>query len=479
MRELATDVAIIGAGTAGLNARREVERAGKRWLLIEAGEYGTTCARVGCMPSKLLIAAAEAAHNAREARQFGVHIDPAAIQIDGAAVMARVQRERDRFVRLVREDLEALPAEQRITGRARFSGPNTLIVDDHTRVQAHALVIATGSAPNVPKELAAAGDALLTSDSIFEIRALMGSVAVFGGGAIGLELGQALQFLGVRVRLYNPKNALGSFSDPEIARRFCEVISKAHDTVLGYEALEIERGQGSCNVRHRLPGGAWQSARFDRVLAATGRKPNVSALQLSAAGIALDDSGVPKFDRETMQCGTSAIFIAGDVAGDAPVMHEAVDEGAAAGANAARFPASQALARRVPLRIGFTTPRIATLGHSYREASEHKAVIGESSYADQGRARVIGQTQGHVRVYADRQNGCLSGAELFGPGVEHTAHLLAWAVAARLPLAELLRMPVYHPTLEEGIRTALRDAAKQLALLDDCAPADRGQGAGG
>src|SRR4051812_16090569 len=106
MRLLTTDVAIIGAGTAGLHARREVERAGKDWLLIEAGSYGTTCARAGCMPSKLLIAAAEAAHSARRAGLFGVQIAQEAIRVDRKAVMDRVRRERDRFVELNTRDLE-------------------------------------------------------------------------------------------------------------------------------------------------------------------------------------------------------------------------------------------------------------------------------------------------------------------------------------------------------------------------------------
>ena len=147
MNNVAVDVAIVGAGTAGLNARREAEKAGKSWVLIESGPYGTTCARVGCMPSKLLIAAAEAAHHARHAKQFGVGTS---VQIDGVAVMKRVRKERDRFVGFVVEGTEKLPEEKRIRGRARFTGPTTLVVDDHTTVQAKTIVLATGSSPWTP-----------------------------------------------------------------------------------------------------------------------------------------------------------------------------------------------------------------------------------------------------------------------------------------------------------------------------------------
>ncbi|MET0385885.1 MAG: dihydrolipoyl dehydrogenase [Polyangiales bacterium] len=482
MRELTTDVAIIGAGTAGANARREVDRAGKRWLLIEARDYGTTCAKVGCMPSKLLIAAAEAAHAARTAGQFGIAIAPAAIQVDGPAVMARVQRERDRFARLTSEEVEKLPAEQRLAGEARFVGPTELIVSeggrDHTRVRASAVVIATGSRPIVPPDLLPLTEAVLTTDSVFELPDLMRSVAVFGTGAIGLELGQALHLLGVRVVFYNPKDELGSFSDPEIDRRFREHMHVQHTIHLGYKDFSVQRAGDGYVVRHRDPQGQQHEARVERLLSAAGRQPNVDRLALDKAGVALDDRKAPRFDPETMQCGELPIFIAGDAAANGSVLHEAVDEGAIAGANAARYPQVDRRPRRVPLRIGFTQPRIATLGKRHAEVSRESTVIGAASYADQGRARVIGQTVGHVRVYVERATRALVGAELFGPGVEHSAHLLAWAVQAGTSLHDLLRMPVYHPTLEEGIRTALRDAAKQLELENDCAPADRGWSSG-
>src|SRR2546421_3807120 len=113
------DVAVIGAGTAGLAAYRAARAAGARTVIIEGGAYGTTCARVGCMPSKLLIAAAEAAHAIDRAPGFGVHVDGAK-RIDGREVMARLRRERDRFVRFVLDGVDAIPADDRIRGMARF-----------------------------------------------------------------------------------------------------------------------------------------------------------------------------------------------------------------------------------------------------------------------------------------------------------------------------------------------------------------------
>src|SRR5213075_3556067 len=124
MNTIQTDVAVIGAGTAGLAAYRAAIAAGKRAVVIEGGPYGTTCSRVGCMPSKLMIAAAEAAHAVERAPGFGIHPGPA--RIDGREVMARVRRERDRFVGFVLQGVEGIPESDRIRGKARILDANTI-----------------------------------------------------------------------------------------------------------------------------------------------------------------------------------------------------------------------------------------------------------------------------------------------------------------------------------------------------------------
>src|SRR5674476_1684901 len=126
------DVAIIGAGTAGTAAYRAAKAAGVTAVIIESGDYGTTCARVGCMPSKLLIAAADAAHAVGKAPGFGIHVD-GVIRIDGREVMDRVRRERDRFVGFALRDVEGIPDADRVRGHARFVNNDTLAVDDHLR----------------------------------------------------------------------------------------------------------------------------------------------------------------------------------------------------------------------------------------------------------------------------------------------------------------------------------------------------------
>ncbi len=146
MKTLNVDVAIIGGGTAGLGAYRAAKAHADNVVMIEGGPYGTTCARVGCMPSKLLIAASEAVHHIEKAPGFGIH-PQGEILINGREVMDRIKRERDRFVGFVLEGVDDIPAEDKIAGYAKFIDNNTLVVDDHTRIEAKRIVIATGSRP--------------------------------------------------------------------------------------------------------------------------------------------------------------------------------------------------------------------------------------------------------------------------------------------------------------------------------------------
>src|SRR4051812_46185697 len=182
MQNLDVDVAIIGAGTAGLAAYRAARAQNKRVVLIEGGPYGTTCARVGCMPSKLLIAAADSAHAVAAAPGFGVL--PGPMRIDGQAVMARVRVERDRFVSFVLDGVNAIPDQDKLRGHARFTSPTTLQVDGHTTVKASRVVIATGSTPAIPPALAGRLAGIITSDDVFEWNDLPASVAVVGSGII-------------------------------------------------------------------------------------------------------------------------------------------------------------------------------------------------------------------------------------------------------------------------------------------------------
>ena len=464
MKQLNVDVAVIGTGTAGMTAYRAAKAQGARTVVIEGAHYGTTCARVGCMPSKLLIAAADAAHALHTSGPFGVHAGE--VRIDGPAVMARVQRERDRFVGFVLEAVEAIPAQDRLQGHARFTGPCTLQVDDHTEIHAGRVVIATGSTPLRLPQLENVGPGIVTSDDVFYWDDLPASVAVIGTGVIGLELGQALSRLGVRVRFYARGGSIANISDPEVLRCAARVLGEEVDIAFQSEIVKaVQKGdEVVLHVRDAL--GKESSERFQYVLMAAGRTPNVHDLGLELTGLERGDDGIPTFDARTMQCGGSHIFIAGDANNERPLLHDAADHGKIAGDNAGRYPDVRPGLRRTPIAVAFTEPNIATLGKSYRALSasgQPKFAVGSVSFENQGRSRVMLQNKGMLRVYAEYGSRLFLGAEMIAPRAEHLAHLLSWACQMRMTVDQMLEMPFYHPVIEEGVRTALRDLATNLS----------------
>lgn len=455
MADLACDVAIIGAGTAGLAAERSARAEGATTLLIDDRFAGTTCSTVGCMPSKLLIAAAEAAHAVRHAGVFGVRVEQS--MIDGPAVMERVRRERDAFVASAKESFAALPPGVAIQAFARFVGPDELLLDDGRRVKARAFVIASGSAPQVPSELDDVRDRLLTNDTLFELRDLPKSVGVIGAGPLGLEMAQALARLGVDVAVFEPGERIAGLVDAKVEAALRAVLETEFAIHTGVEFVATRCEEG---VLLRWSDAGGDERRFERLLVSTGRPPRLEGLDLDKSGIALDDHGVPHFDRRTLRCGDSSIFIAGDADHERPVLHEAAAEGAIAGRNAATWPTVRPEPRQVPFAIMFTDPPMATIGVTAK--SDEPMLVGCASYADQGRAKIMDRAAGIAHLYADPVDGRLIGACMVGPGVEHTAHLVAWMVQLRQTAADVLALPFYHPTIEEGLKPALDEICEQL-----------------
>ncbi len=460
MKKVYTDVAVIGAGSAGLVAFRTAKKWTRNVVLIEGGPYGTTCARVGCMPSKLLIAAAEAAHAVEQANDFGIRVGE--VNIDGVAVMDRVRSERDRFVGFVVDGVESIPESQRIRGFAKFLSDHILQVDDHTMVYAKRVVIATGSTPTHPPILNGLGDRLVINDDIFDWTDLPQSVAVFGPGVIGVELGQALSRLGVEVLVFGRGGPLGPLTDPKVAAAAKESLGREFYLDTDANVSRVTRIDDAIQIEYEGPDGQQLNVDVDYVIVATGRSPNVKGLSLENTSLPLDEQGVPVFDPATMRIGDSHTFIAGDVDSDRPILHEASDEGHIAGENAARFPLVTPQRRSSPLGIVFSDPQMAMVGDRFADLDSENIVIGEVSFKDQGRSRVMLKNDGLLRVYASERSGRFLGAEMFGPRAEHMGHLLAWAHQSGMTVAQMLDMPYYHPVIEEGLRAALRDAGAKL-----------------
>jgi dihydrolipoamide dehydrogenase len=368
----------------------------------------------------------------REAAGFGVHAGTP--RIDGVEVMDRVRCERDRFVGFVLETVEGFDPFHRLRGCARFEDAHTLRLDTGEAVRAARIVIATGAVPVRPDVFGAVGDRLIVNDDVFGWKDLPGAVAVFGGGVLGLELAQALHRLGVRLRLFGKGGGVGPLSDPAVRDAAATALGADLPFDPDADVQEITRVGDTVVVRFR-DGEATREERFDWLLAATGRAPALDGLNLTASGLTLDERGAPNVDPLTMQAEGSHIFFAGDVAARIPLLHEAADDGRIAGDNAGRYPQLQTHRRRTPLGIVFTDPN-----------------------------------RGLLRVYGERATGRLLGAEMVAPRGEHLAHLLAWAVQAGMDVETALEMPFYHPVIEEGLRTALRDLSVNLGRRTENPP---------
>ncbi|WP_298289977.1 dihydrolipoyl dehydrogenase [Thiomonas sp.] len=451
-------LAIVGAGTAGLTALSQVRKHTDDFVIVNAGPYGTTCARVGCMPSKALIQAADDFHRRGALDALGIR-GADALRVDLPAVLQRVRDYRDARVAGVLGATQSLSPSQSIAGRARLDGPEHIVVThrdgQEERIRADRILIATGTRPVVPAAWRAFGGRVLTTDELFEQTDLPRRLAVVGLGVIGLELGQALARLGLKVHGYELRDTVGPLTDPVIQAEARHRIGADFPLHLGRAVTLREGGDGSLVV-----DDGQSAVEVDAVLAAMGRQPNIDGLGLDTLGVPLDSRGLPPFDRNTLQIGDLPVYFTGDVNGELQILHEASDEGFIAAYNALHGPTR--FRRRVPLAIAFTEPQIAVVGQSWAALQGQAFATGGFNFAQQARAIAMLRAAGQLHVYAQPGSGRLLGAELCVPGAEHLGHLLALAIQRDMTVAELLTLPFYHPVLEEGLRAALRVLARAV-----------------
>lgn len=451
---LNVDVAIIGAGTAGLNAFKQVRQITTNVVLINDGPYGTTCARVGCMPSKVLIEVAKKFARRQHFAQFGIQ-NSDNLAINRSQVMQHVRNLRDWFVARVMDSVDQI-GEKNIAGRARFIEPQVLEVNND-KIYAHKVIIATGSRPIIPPDWYSFGDQVITTDQFFELADLPDSMAIIGLGAIGSEIGQSLARLGVKVVGIEQQTQVCGLTDPAVNQIAINEFSQEFELWLGTAAQLAATDSGQIQIT--TTDG--RSVTVDKVLAALGRRPNIDNLGLEVFGLDLSSGLNQLINPHTMQLGDLPLFVAGDVASLRPILHEVADEGAIAGYNAARATVT-AFKRRIPLRIAFTDPQVVIVGATWAELAGQDIVIGERNFVVQGRTKVMARTHGLLRIYADRHSGRLLGAEMMIPDGEYVGHFLALAMEQDLTVQDIMLTPFYHPTVMEGLENALSAIVTQL-----------------
>ncbi len=456
-------VAIIGAGTAGLNAQSIVSKYTDDYVVIDDGILGTTCARVGCMPSKVFIQVANDYHRRKVFQSQGIH-GAENLSINTEEVMTHVRKLRDRFVRSVFVDINTWKNTHLIQKRAVFLDKNTLDLGDE-KITAENIIIATGSSPIIPKEWLPYKDFFVDTNSFFEIKSLPKSMAVIGLGVIGIEIGQALNRLTSNVIGITRRRAIGGFSDPELINYSIQKISEEMKLDFGgVQSLSSENNKLLIHTKDN-------TFTVDKALISIGRSPNVQNMGLEKIGIELNEYHVPIFNSKTLQIENTNIFIAGDVNEVRPILHETADEGTIAGYNAVHATEGR-FKRRTWLGITFADPNFATVGMRYESLQKQNVAFetGQVCFEGQGRAIVMLKEVGLLNIYGCKKTNKILGAELFAPSGEHLAHLIAWSISQELTVHEMLAFPFYHPVVEESLRSALRDLAAKLDKRSDTKP---------
>lgn len=452
------DAIVIGGGTAGMTAAKEIAKAGRRVALIEAARTGGDCLYTGCVPSKSLLASARLAHSIRHAAEFG--IDVGAPVVDLPRVIARKTRIIDRIA--VVDSPEALEAEgvTVIHGRARFEDAHHVRVDDRV-LRAERFVIATGARPAVPPITGLADAGYVTNEELLVRTVLPRRLAVIGGGPNGLELGQAFHRFGSEVTVIERSNRILSNDDAEIASLVQRSLEREGMTIhLRQEVARVERAGDSKRLTLRAESGEERIIEADEILVATGRTPNVANLGLDAAGVAHGGDGIEVDER--LRTTAPHIWACGDVTGPPYFTHVADDQARTVASNLLGGRAKWS-GRAIPWTT-FTDPEAAGVGLTEEAA---RARYGDDleilrfPYHHLDRALTDGEDEGMIKVLLapgwlrGRLGGEIVGAQIAGDRAGEIVHQFAVMMTWRLPAGMLAKAVQVYPTYSLGGRQAV------------------------
>jgi pyruvate/2-oxoglutarate dehydrogenase complex dihydrolipoamide dehydrogenase (E3) component len=447
MTRIQADLVVIGAGSGGLTVAAGAAQLGLKVVLFERGEMGGDCLNYGCVPSKALISAAKAAHDAAQAACLGVTATPT---VDFSQVMDHV--------RGVIAGIAPHDSQERFEGLGvTVVRAPAVFVDRRTvesaagplvRVTARRIVVATGSRPRVPDVPGLADVPFLTNETIFDFGERPRRLVILGGGPIGAELGQAFRRLGSEVVIVARGRLLGREDAAAAGVVLAQLKADGVEVLSSTAVLGVQHdGEG---VRLEVKAdGLPLTVEGSHLLVAAGRAPNVEALDLDAAGVPVGPRGVLT-DRSLRSIGNRAVFAVGDVAGRDAFTHAAGAHGGVVIRRLLFAQPTNADALVVP-RVTYTDPEVASVG--LREA-EARAQQGDrirvvtSAFADNDRARAEGDTRGWAKLVLDRR-GRLLGATIVGRQAGELIQPWVLALSAGLNPRALTAMIAPYPTRGE------------------------------
>lgn len=460
------DLVVVGGGSAAFAAAIRARQEGRRVVLVEQDVLGGTCVNVGCVPSKALLRSAEVGYTA------GHHPFAGLTTSSGVVNLSAMVGQKDELVgRLRRSRYEDLVAEYGfdvVRGHGRFAGPEVVEVDG-TPLRAGRFLVATGSIPTAPPVPGLDEVGYLTSTDALELTAPPRRLIVIGASAVGLELGQLYLHLGSRVTFVEMAQRIAPLEEPEVSEQLARVLAdEGADIHTGTTVLGVGRTKSGAEVLAQSAGRRFR-VEADRILVATGRRPNTADLGLDTAGVETGDLGAVRVDDE-LRTTNSRIFAAGDVTGGPQFVYVAGYEGSLAAENALLGAGHRMDLAGLP-RVTFTNPPIASAGLTEAEArrSGHEVEVSVIGLDVVPRALVNRDTRGVVKLVAERSSDRLLGASIVGEGAGDAIQTAVLAIRHGLSVTELAS--TFHPylTMVEGIKLASQAFTRDVAALSCCA----------
>ncbi|HEY3548137.1 MAG TPA: mercury(II) reductase [Propionicimonas sp.] len=441
------DLAVVGSGGAAMAAGIQAAGSGARVVLVEHGVLGGTCVNVGCVPSKRLLAAAGARHQALANPFAGV--PTSAGPVDLAALIRQKSQLTDDLRQHKYADVADAWGFRVAHGHARFADAGTLLVDERP-LRAGAYVLATGALPYAGDIEGLESVEYLTSTTAMELTELPQSLVVIGGGYVGMEQAQLFAHLGVPVTLVG---RLAPHAEPELRQVMASVFADEGITVLAQRAVHVRNVDGLIEVTT----SAGQAVTGHRLLVATGRRPDTSALNLPAAGVATDARGFVVVD-EHQATSNPKVFAAGDVTAAPQFVYVAAAAGRAAATNAL----AQAGDRRATVdytglpSVVFTRPQLASAGLTDAQARRqgYDCACRTLALADVPRALVNNDTRGAIKIVADAATGRVLGVHAVADGAGEIMLAATYAIKAGLTVDDLIDTWAPYLTMAEGLRLA-------------------------
>lgn len=440
---------VIGAGAGGLVIAIGATKAGKKVLLIEKGNYGGDCTNFGCIPSKSLIASAHSAASIKEGKELGIEISPQMVTTND--VLSRVRA----IIAEIRshEDPDALNklGLETLTGIAKFEEPHLLRVNGEG-IHAKQIVIATGSSPFIPRIQGLDKTPFLTNETIFELKEIPKSLAIIGGGPIGCELAQAFLRLGSKVSLIHSHTELLNKEEPGAQNViFNQFKLEGMSLYLGIGVKEISYQNNQFRIF--LENG--KEIESEALLVSVGRRPNVSSLNLEAAGVNYTDKGIPvdSYGRTNLP----HIWAVGDVIGSPFFTHWAENQARSVLKSLLLpFPFKKKIEKKQSIpRVTFTDPEVASVGLSEKEASQHYNIATYMvPFSQVDRAITTGRIEGFVKVVTKKWSSKILGCTIVGPRAGEMLGEITLAMFAGIPLRKLSRLIHPYPTYNLAIRKA-------------------------